>query len=701
MQTTRPSPSFPLSGRDRALGRTDALQARIDEAFAPFQTAGVFEPIDVYAADFACRRAGEHRPEVHLALALAVRAPRVGDVCAPLDPSAGATLPTGAAGEALPWPSDLAEWAATVASSPVVAASTERAAFHWHAGRLYTDRCWRAEDTIAAALQRRAAQAPPLPAPHRLAADLDALFGSDGGPRVNRQRLAAAMACLRGLLVLSGGPGTGKTWTVRVILTLMFAQAHAVGAPFPRVLLAAPTGKAAARVREALLSGLDAFCTVHGPVLLGDGGAETLRAAFTQLRATTLHRLLGTRPDNPTRFRHDAGHPLVADLLLIDEVSMVDASMMARLLEATPADCRLLLLGDRDQLPSVDAGAVLSDLGAGLTPTKRVSAPLADALAAAAGMQLRTRGDDSLQVTEQPISALHDATIQLTESRRFGADSGIGRFARAAIAGDADTAEALLRAGVPGSLVARPLTGALDTQALALIIDGVATPEGRRGGLRLYLDRLWAGPTDTETEEEHHRAVLNLFDEVRVLCPMREGARGVSGANQAIAAALAARWPNRGIGGASWPGRPVLITENDPGTGRTNGDVGIFVDRIDERGIVVRAVAFLGPDGVEYLPPARLPPHETVFAMTIHKSQGSEFWHTILILPRSAHRSLSAELLYTGATRARMLLTVLGLSQTAPDPTLAAALGTRTHRHTGLAHRLWATQQSGTPAGSA
>jgi len=688
------APSFPLSGHDRARGRDEAAQSAVDAAFAPMVQAGALSPLEVHAADLACRRAGEHRPAVHLALALAARAPRVGDLCLPLAPPLLPPLPAGPEGAPLPWPSDLAAWAEAVRTSPAVGHNGARAAFQWEAGRLYTDRSWRAERSVAAALLARAAGTLPLPAPGRLPGDLAALFPAAAPGVVDRQRLAAAMACLRGLLVLSGGPGTGKTWTVRVILSLLFAQAAAAGQPLPRVLLAAPTGKAAARVREALLSGLDAFCGAHGAALLGPGGEAALRASFVALRATTLHRLLGWRPDNPTRFAHDAARPLVADVLLIDEVSMVDATMMARLLEATPPGCRLLLLGDREQLPSVEAGAVLADLGAGLGGAKRVSGAFADQLAGLAGLDLRAAADPSVVVVEGELPALHDATVQLTISQRFGAQSGIGRFARAAIAGAVDEALGLLRAGVPGSLAGRSLEAGLDEDTLQIIIHGVETPEGRRGGYAAYLERLWAGPRPGEDEDAHHSAVLRLFDEVRVLCATREGARGVAGANRAIHEALAAGWPARSLQGASWLGRPVLVTQNDPATGRTNGDVGVFVDRTDERGAPVRAVAFAGPGGVEHLAPARLPPHETVFAMTIHKSQGSEFWHTVLLLPRQPNRALNAELVYTGATRARERLTVLGVRPDGPDPTLAAALTTRARRHTGLASRLWGEEIS-------
>jgi exodeoxyribonuclease V alpha subunit len=201
--------------------------------------------------------------------------------------------------------------------------------------------------------------------------------------------------------------------------------------------------------------------------------------------------LLGWRPDNPTRFAHDAARPLVADVLLIDEVSMVDATMMARLLEATPPGCRLLLLGDREQLPSVEAGAVLADLGAGLGGAKRVSGAFADQLAGLAGLDLRAAADPSVVVVEGELPALHDATVQLTVSQRFGAQSGIGRFARAAIAGAVDEALGLLRAGVPGSLAGRSLEASLDEDTLQIIIHGVETPEGRRGGYAHPL-RTWS-----------------------------------------------------------------------------------------------------------------------------------------------------------------------------------------------------------------
>lgn len=696
----RPHRSFPLSPADHEAGRTAAAQAAIDARLGALLAAGILDPIDVHAVDLATRRCAEHQPELLVALCLAARAPRAGDLCLDLsgalpEPPTPAEGPEAARPDPA-YPVDRAAWRAALAASPAVALEgagegegpAERRPFALRGDRLYTDRYWRYERSLAAALRARAARDRPVYDPGLLQRGLRALFPpEDGGPPgLDRQQLAAAMACMRGLLVLSGGPGTGKTHTLRNLLTLSLAQ-HAAGPEAHRPLqvrLAAPTGKAAARMREAIHKGLDAHCAAHGPQL-GAEGPERLRAFFLGLQPTTLHRLLGTRFDAPTRFVHNAENNLQLDILIIDEASMVDAHMMARTLEALPAPAQLILLGDRDQLASVEAGAVLADLCAGIDPARpRLSAALAARIEGEAGLQL---GDAVLRAAPGAEPGLHDATVQLTRSRRFDHRSGVGQLARAVLRGDSPAARAALADPAYPDLLALPLQGGLGPDELRLILDGRpdAKAEGpRRGGLCRYLDRLYAGPRPGEAESAHHAAVLHLFDEVRLLTATREGRRGVEGLNQAVTAALAQRYPERHFSGPSWLGRPVLITENDPGTGRTNGDVGIFVSL----GGAPR-VAFLGATGVEHLAPARLPPHETVFAMTVHKSQGSEFFHTVMVMPSRENRVLTRELLYTGVTRASAQLTLLGLDEPGKNSVLDAAIRERVQRSSGLAERLW------------
>jgi exodeoxyribonuclease V alpha subunit len=700
----RPHRSFPLSPADREAGRSPDAQAAIDARLCPLISAGLLDPIDVHAVDLATRRCAEHRPELLLALCLAARAPRAGDLCLDLDaplPAAPAaaegTAPTPDPG----YPLDRAAWRAAIAGSPAVtvegavqgaavdgAVGDERRPFWLHGARLYTDRYWRYERGLAEALRARAARDRPVHDPDGLKLGLLSLF-----PRtpempagLDRQQLAAAMACMRGLLVLSGGPGTGKTHTLRNLLTLSLAQ-HAAGpeAGRPlRVRLAAPTGKAAARMREAIHKGLAQHCEAQRQ-LLGAGGAAALEAFFLGLLPTTLHRVLGTRFDAPTRFIHNAENHLQLDILIIDEASMVDAHLMARTLEALPPGAQLILLGDRDQLASVEAGAVLADLCAGVKPAEPCLSPgMADRLEAEAGLAL---AGSVRRLAAGADPGLHDATVQLTHSRRFGEHSGVGKLAKAVIGGDPAAARAALEPRRYPDLDARGLKGGLGDAELALVIDGRGDGADRPGGFARYLDRLFAGPKPGEDDVAHHKAVLMLFDEVRLLSATREGRRGVEGLNRAVIEALAQRYPSRRFSGQSWLGRPVLITENDPGTGRTNGDVGIFVPRPGQPGDL--QVAFLGAAGVEYQSSARLPPHETVFAMTVHKSQGSEFFHTVMVLPSRENRVLTRELLYTGVTRASHQLTLLGLDEPGENSVLDAAIRARVQRSSGLGARLW------------
>ena len=693
----RPHRSFPLCPADRDAGRTPAAQAAIDARLGPLIAAGLFDPIDVHAVDLATRRCAEHAPERLLALCLAARASRVGDLCFDLDaPLPAPPAPAEGAGPTVDpgYPADRAAWRAALADSPAVAvegaAGDERRPFALHGSRLYTDRYWRYERALAEALRDRAARDRPVYDASKLKAGLEGLFPRTPGlpAGVDRQQLAAAMACMRGLLVLSGGPGTGKTHTLRNLLTLSLAQHSAgpeSGRPL-RVRLAAPTGKAAARMREAIHKQLAQHCDRHGH-LLGEGGVDALRDFFLGLMPTTLHRVLGTRFDAPTRFLHNAENNLQLDVLIIDEASMVDAHLMARTLEALPPAAQLILLGDRDQLASVEAGAVLADLCAGVDPARpRLSPAMADRIEIEAGIEL---GASVERLVEGADAGLHDATVQLVHSRRFDDRSGVGQLAKAVIDGDPAAARAALAEGRFLDLLARPMAGGLSEGDLDLVIDGReprVVGAARQGGFARYLDRLFSGPWPGQSEEAHHREVLTLFDEVRLLTATREGRRGVEGLNKAVIEALAKRYPGRRFSGPSWLGRPVLITENDPGTGRTNGDVGIVVNLRGEL-----RVAFLGASGVEHLAPARLPPHETVFAMTVHKSQGSEFFHTVMVMPSRENRVLTRELLYTGVTRAREQLTLLGFDEAGENSVLDAAIRAQVQRSSGLAGRLWGT----------
>jgi len=420
----------------------------------------------------------------------------------------------------------------------------------------------------------------------------------------NRQRQAAEMALTHPLALISGGPGTGKSFTVARILGLLL---QALG-PDLKIALAAPTGKAAMRLRESIAAGLESF-----PL------AESLKAKIPTT-ASTLHRLLGARRHSP-HFRHHHDNPLPWDIVLVDEASMVDLALMSKLVDALPATARLILLGDKDQLVSVESGAVLADC----------------------------------------IAALPDNTVVLRKSYRFNPE--IDRFAQAVNAGDADAAWRLQRTEARSQKPEDSVFGAEQNggggvfnvpveQALELCVDRYARYMEQ---VRMVWVEGWRG----EEGEEMGRlfAALHRF---RVLCATRQGAGGVETINRQVEQKLAARGYSCQPGGW-YPGRPVMILRNDYDLNLFNGDIGICLpDRApgEDGG---DTVWFRGEDGGFHgYQASRLPEHETVFAMTIHKSQGSEFDEALALLPPDDSPLLTRELIYTAVTRARTRVLLAG-----------------------------------------
>jgi len=675
----------------------EAVAARLQA----FREQGVLGSLEVHVVDHLGALIGENDPEVLLALALAVRAPTHGHIC--VDLADVDALPVRAEDDArprvgpLPWPEDVSDWIARVAHSPLVRspdASDCTPPFVLDGCLLYTDRYFTYQEQLACVLRERVESQLRPRDPELLERGLTAVFdpvGAEDGTRtLDRQKLAAAMAMLRGLTVISGGPGTGKTYTIRTLLTLLWAQwavDHDPGAEVlgPRVALAAPTGKAAARMEESLGIGLDDFLARVDAALPAGRTSEQLRAFLTGLEPSTIHRLLGWRAANPSRFWHDAASPVPHEAVIVDEASMIDFALMAKLALAVAPGARLILLGDQHQLASVEAGTVLADL-CGPTRMSRltVSAQLADELRAQAGIDIA--GQAGVQPAKMP--GPHDAIVQLDRSRRFSPCSGIGRFAQACLADDFDPEEAvsILEGELEDvRLLPHEPHGGLHHEVETAIVSGYCP----------VLERLLAGPRDLETSAEHHAAVLEALDGFRVLCAHRRGREGVAGMNASVVALLERErdrldrdpgtpGPNPLAGfrprGDFWIGRPILVVENDPVVGRFNGDVGIVVPGPDGR----PTVAFAEAGNVSYLAPSRLPAHETVFAMTIHKSQGSEFRHALVMLPRIESPILTRELVYTAVTRAQQRMLLVG-----DRALLARALGRSVRRASGLEAALW------------
>nr|WP_296948947.1 exodeoxyribonuclease V subunit alpha [uncultured Massilia sp.] len=517
--------------------------------------------------------------------------------------------------------------------------------------RLYLRRYWRDETLVAdcvraRALARRAVD--PLP----VRTMLDMLFTSpraaDKVDRPDWQKLACAVALRGSIAIITGGPGTGKTYTVARLLALLFATAP--DAARQRIALAAPTGKAAARLKQSIDKAL-------GELAERVGGALPLRELAGRMGAArTLHSLLGARPDTRA-FAHHRGNPLDVDVLIVDEASMVHLEMMAALLDALPPEATLILLGDKDQLASVEAGAVLGDLCHD-AQAGRYDAVTLDYARAASGETI----PDAYAGAGGPLA---QQTVMLRHSRRFGGP--IGRLALAVNGGDVEAAGAILRADAAGG--DGPLhwiEHAHQQHVLQLADDGY----------RPYLELLQAGPG--ADYEAWVCAMLRRFERFRILCAVRDGEWGVEGLNTAIEQRLGhAGLVNRA--GDWYVGRPVMVTRNDYATRVFNGDIGLTLPDPDRPGSL-RVWFPEGDDDVRSVLATRLRHVETAFAMTVHKSQGSEFAHTVLALPKEGGAVLARELVYTGITRASERFT---LATPAPA-VLGEAIRRRTHRASGL-----------------
>nr|WP_253219658.1 exodeoxyribonuclease V subunit alpha [Pseudomonas chlororaphis] len=544
---------------------------------------------------------------------------------------------------------DGAHWCKALAASRLVALAADQSEqarqrpLVLSGKRLYLRRYWAYERRIDNALRQRLAVQEETPAD--LAERLGGLFGAAKatGP-VDWQKLACALATRGAFSIITGGPGTGKTTTVVRLLALLQAPAVEAGKPL-RIRLAAPTGKAAARLTESISLQVRSLS-------VDDSVREKIPSDVT-----TVHRLLGNRPGT-RHFRHHAGNRLPLDVLVVDEASMIDLEMMANLLDALPVHARLVLLGDKDQLASVEAGAVLGDLcrdaeaGWYSPQTRRW-------LEAVSGEQL---ADSGLQEDNAGTHPLAQQVVMLRHSRRFGEGSGIGQLARWVNQQQAEEARRLLAARSHADLYGLSLKGEQDRALERLLLEGHGDgPQGYRHYLSLL--RGQRPPVDTALEDPRWTAwardVLQAFDQFQLLCAVRKGPWGVEGLNQRITAAL---FKARLIeSDQQWyEGRPVLMTRNDYGLGLMNGDIGIALKLPEHEGAQdgrrVLRVAFPrndGQGGVRFVLPSRLNDVETVYAMTVHKSQGSEFAHTALILPEALNPVLTKELIYTGITRAK------------------------------------------------
>ncbi|NYE36160.1 exodeoxyribonuclease V alpha subunit [Nocardioides cavernae] len=568
--------------RDLALSATGLL--------GTFNAAGVLTAADVHVATTLGGLAGERDESVLLAIALSVRAVRHGSVCLDL-----AAVPGSLPDVDVPWPAP-ADWARAVTGSPAVGAGL----VHVEHGLLYLDRYHEQETQVLGDLHERAAVTHLVDAA-LLDSALDRVFPDAASAE---QRAACRRAATRATTVITGGPGTGKTTAVAGLLAVLVEQAEAQGRGL-RIALAAPTGKAAARLEQSVRDSATRFAP-------GD------RSRLEGVTAMTLHRLLRQHPGNSTRFRHHRGNRLPHDLVVVDEASMVSLTMMARLLEAVRPEARLVLVGDPDQLTSVDAGAVLTDL---------------------------VRGYEHRDDT--PVAALRTA-------HRYGED--IGRLAEALRLGDGDAAIAALRTG--GDAVEWVSEGdPAGTIRSAVLPHALAVHDAAAAG----------DPT----------RALAALDRHRLLCAHRDGPFGVRHWNRRIEQWFTAE-TGVSVLDAAYLGRPLLVQSNDYSLGIYNGDTGVVVS-----GAAGPRAAIATGVGFQEFAPSRLGDVETMHAMTIHKSQGSQADEVTVLLPDEDSRLLTRELFYTAVTRAQRKVRVIG-----SESAVRSAIARQALRASGLRARL-------------
>lgn len=622
---------------------------------APFVDAGVLGVEEVQAAAVVARLVPGSPFEVLLATAMCVRSLGAGHVCLVLHeadrievdevrpgdgrgtaasgrhrPEGGTAGSDGGEGllEGLPWP-DPAAWAAVLASSDAVVqrdpdtgeptAPTDPTVTRplvFDGTRVYLERYWRYERQVGDRLLSAGATATDQP-DAELEALLDRFFPPQGSGEVDLQRRAASVALRRKVTVLAGGPGTGKTHTVARFLAAAHTRAASAQLPLS-VALAAPTGKAATRMAEAVARAVEELD-------LDEEVADAMQA----VASSTLHRLLGYRPGRG--YRHDSATPLPHDVVVVDETSMVDLPLMARLLDALRPDARLVLVGDPFQLASVEAGAVLGDV---VGPAARDS------------------------TAEGPIS---ESVLVLQRVRRFEEGSAIARLASAVRDGDAAAALSVLHdPDAPEVSIVHPD----DASALDAVRRTVTLHSAEVVGAALEGDAT---------------AALGASLELKVLCATRWGPTGSVAWREQIERRLPGQVPGLRTDLTWYAGRPVIVTRNDYLTGVFNGDTGITVERDGRKVVVVDSA-----NGPTELSPAMLGHLETWWAMTVHKSQGSEFDHVVLSLPTARSRILTNELVYTGITRGRQRVTVV-----ASDEAFRSAVERPIRRASGLQARLW------------
>jgi exodeoxyribonuclease V alpha subunit len=607
---------------------------------------GLLSEIDVHFARFITGRSPDYDSDIFLTAALVSHATGKGDICLDIDSAAGKLL-TGTQDFEKPLECpELDVWLKKLTASPAVGRPGDICPLILDAkNRLYLYRYWDYEKTLSDSIEKRIRKNIEDLNFQQLKQSLDRLFPIVKGEGINWQKIAATVASLRYFSVITGGPGTGKTFTVTKVLALLLEQ---VPAQMLQIYLAAPTGKAAARLKESLEQAKERMnCD------------DSVKTAIPS-EVSTIHRMLKPIAGSPY-FRHNLDNPLMADVVVVDEASMVDLALMTKLIQAVPENARLILIGDKDQLASVEAGSVLGDI-CDRDVMHGFSVPFMDLIKRSTGEAI----DDVVPASDEG-SGLQDSIIVLQKSYRFAAGSGIGGLSRAVNRADPEMAFVMLD---------NPDEKFLNWQQLKANKDLIeALSQQIIAGYQSYLKT-------KDPAEALHR--LGRF---KILCALNIGPLGVQAVNKLSEQVLSRQKLIQldPIAQNPWyAGRPVLVTRNNYQLGLFNGDIGITLPETDSKD---KALFVYFPEesgGVRRFQTYQLPEHETVFAMTVHKSQGSEFDEVLFILPDQDFSILTRELIYTALTRARQKIHIWG-----NRAIIRSAVARKIKRMSGLRDALW------------
>jgi exodeoxyribonuclease V alpha subunit len=602
--------------------------------------------IDIHFAKFVAGFSANMDPDVFLAAALVSRTTGTGDICFNLEAAAGHLL-TGTEDFIKPVKCpDLDVWLEKLSGSPAVGRRGEICPLILDdKNRLYLHRYWDYENSLSKSIEQRVQRPVTGLNFKRLRQTLDRLFPGSDAQEINWQKIAAAVACLKHFSVITGGPGTGKTFTVTKVLALLLEQSSGQKL---QIYLSAPTGKAAARLKEAVEEAknrMDCDASIK---------AEIHSEAFT------LHRLLRPISGSPY-FRYNRKNPLMADVLVVDEASMVDLALMAKLFEAVSENGRLILIGDKDQLASVEAGSVLGDI-CDRDVIHGFSAPFMNRIKELTGEDL----EQEVQ-TSGAQSGLQDAIVVLQKSYRFDVGSGIGDLSRAVNRADSEKTFQMLSDENDRSIKWQALQA--DENLFENMSEQIVT------GYQSYL------------KANDPAAALKHLQRFKILCALNIGPLGVQAINRLAEQVLRRQkliHPDPTAENPWYAGRPVLITRNHYPLGLFNGDIGVTLPDAESADHQL-AVFFAGDGGeVRRFQPYQLPDHTTVYAMTVHKSQGSEFDEVLFVMPDRDFPILTRELVYTALTRARKKITIWGNRSI-----ITKAIARQIERTSGLRDALW------------